>query len=92
MKHDIPRIVLRNKEQIGEVGKSHFFIVDEADCTTDMPIRFDKEGNLDGLYHLMHAEKVFFMGSTMSEAQKLVLQSTFKIDPNHILKTLPTFY
>ena len=65
-------------------------MVDEADCTTDLPITFDKDGNLDGLYHLLHAEKVFFMGSTMSRVQKLVLQATFKIHADNILPIFRT--
>ena len=56
-----------NKEDIDEIQKSHFFLIDESDCTTEEPITFDADGDLNGLYHLLHAEKVFFIGSTLSD-------------------------
>ena len=79
-----------NKESINDVHKSHFFLIDESDFTTDQPITFDSDGDLNGLYHLLQAEKVFFIGSTLSDTQKQVMQKTFKVDADDILEPNPT--
>ena len=63
----MPNLYFMNKQEIAEVRKSHFFLIDECDFTTDQPVTFDDDGDLNGLYHLLHAEKVFFIGSTLSD-------------------------
>ena len=79
-----------NKQDISEVNQSHFFLIDVADFTTEQPITFDAEGDLNGLYHLLNADRVFFIGSTLSEHQKQVMQKTFKVNHADILAPFPT--
>jgi hypothetical protein len=41
--------------------------LDEADLTAERFITFDDEGNLNGLYNLTKAAKVYFFSATMSK-------------------------
>ena len=66
-KGNLEYISFANKAEIGEINKRHYFLVDEADITTANPISFDDDGDLNGLYHLMHAKYCFFFGSTLNQ-------------------------
>ena len=52
-------------QAIEAIGIHNIYILDEADLTAERFITFDSEGNLNGLFNLVKASKVYFFSATM---------------------------
>jgi hypothetical protein len=59
-----------------EIGEHAVYIVDEADLTAEHYITLNDKGNLNGLYNLLKAGKVYFFSATMPAYFKQLFKAT----------------
>jgi len=52
-------------DAIANIEPYDVYILDEADLTAERYISFDDDGNLNGLFNLTRASKIFFFSATM---------------------------
>ena len=69
------RFEFAHTEDVTTIGVHNIYIVDEADLTAERFISFDGAGNLNGLFNLTRASKVFFFSATIPKYFKDLFNS-----------------